>query len=145
MAVETVPAWFYRQSGVIPVRRVGGRVEVLLVTSRGGKRWIVPKGVIERDLTPAQSAAKEAWEEAGVRGTLCPRSIGTYQYEKWGGTCTVEVFLMAVEETADEWPEPHRLRRWVGVDEAAEALAEPDLRALVRSVPEVLAGEEGGR
>ena len=136
------PPWYYRQSAAIPVRRSAEGVEVLLVTSRSGKRWIVPKGIVEKHLTPAESAAKEAWEEAGVRGALVPGPIGSYRYEKWGGTCTVEVFVLRVEEWADTWPEPYRRRRWAGLEEAAGEVREPDLAALVRAVPEVLAGEE---
>lgn len=117
---------------------------MLLVTSRSGKRWIVPKGIVERELTPAESAAKEAWEEAGVLGVLSPDPIGSYRYAKWGGTCTVEVFVLDVEEAADQWPEPHRRRRWVGAAEAAEALREPELRALVLRLAERFAAKEEG-
>ncbi|MBE0617967.1 MAG: NUDIX hydrolase [Proteobacteria bacterium] len=130
-----VPPWFYRQSGVISVRREDGRTEVLLVTSRKGKRWVIPKGVVEPGLTPAASAAKEAWEEAGVRGTLRPEPLGTYRYWKWGGRCTVEVFLLEVESVAESWPEEHRTRRWSSPAEAAEAVREPALQALIRGVP----------
>ena len=44
-------------------------IEFLLVQSRGG-RWIFPKGGVEPGLTPAQSAALEAFEEAGVHGRM---------------------------------------------------------------------------
>jgi phosphohistidine phosphatase len=140
--VPSKPAWYYRQSAAIPVRRSADGVQVLLVTSRSGKRWIVPKGIVEKQLTPAESAAKEAWEEAGVRGALLPGPIGSYRYEKWGGTCTVEVFVLRVEEWADQWPEPERRRRWAGLEEAAGEVREPDLAALVRTVAALLAEEE---
>ena len=139
--MPTKPEWFYRQSGAICVREFSEGVEVLLVTSRRRKRWIVPKGIVERELTPAESAAKEAWEEAGVRGDLLPRPLGTYRYEKWGGTCTVEVFFLRVEEVADRWPESDRRRRWFLVGDAAEKLREPDLAEFVRRIPDFLAGQ----
>jgi 8-oxo-dGTP pyrophosphatase MutT (NUDIX family) len=131
----TVPPWFYRQSAVIPFRRRAGAVDVLMVTSRSGRRWIVPKGIIEPDLSPADSAANEAWEEAGVRGSMRPGAVGTYQYQKWGGTCTVEVFALDVERLEDAWPEQDlRQRRWVGLDEAAELVREEGLAAMIRAL-----------
>ena len=136
--MKTKPAWFYRQSAAIPVRRSADGLEVLLVTSRNGKRWIVPKGIVEKELSPAQSAAKEAWEEAGVRGVVRTAAVGRYAYEKWGGTCRVEVFLLEVEEMADDWPESERERRWVSAAEAAATVEETDLRALLRKTEELL-------
>jgi 8-oxo-dGTP pyrophosphatase MutT (NUDIX family) len=129
-----VPDHFYRQSGVIPLRRRAGKAEVLLVTSRKGKRWVIPKGVIDEGCSPADSAAREAWEEAGIRGTLSKEETGRYRYEKWGGVCTVQVFLLAVEEEADRWPESGtRQREWFGVEEAASRIDEDDLRLLIRA------------
>jgi phosphohistidine phosphatase len=74
--VARVPAWMYRQSAVIPYRRGPSGLEVLLVTSRKGTRWVLPKGVVEPDLSPAASAAKEALEEAGVRGPIDDEPLG---------------------------------------------------------------------
>jgi 8-oxo-dGTP pyrophosphatase MutT (NUDIX family) len=133
--MPTAPPWFYRQSAAIPVRNRAGSVDVLLVTSRSGKRWVIPKGVVEPHLSPAESAAKEAWEEAGVRGSLRPESVGTYKYQKWGGTCTVEVFVLGVERLEDTWPEQaSRQRRWVDVEEAAELVREDGLAAILRAL-----------
>ena len=130
----SVPEHFYSQSGVIPLRRREGKAEVLLVTSRKGKRWVIPKGVIDKGSSPAESAAREAWEEAGIRGTLSKRESGRYRYEKWGGTCTVRVFLLAVEEEADQWPESGtRRREWLGIEEAAARIDEEGLRLLIRA------------
>ena len=110
-------------------------MDVLLITSRSGKRWVIPKGVVEPNLSPAESAAKEAWEEAGVRGSVRPESVGSYQYQKWGGTCTVEVFVLDVELPADTWPEQEqRQRRWFDVNEAAGTVREEDLAAMIRAL-----------
>lgn len=131
----TVPQWFYRQSAVIPIRRRDGVLDVLMITSRSGKRWVVPKGVVELDLSPVESATNEAWEEAGIRGSVRPGAVGTYQYQKWGGTCTVEVFVLDVERLEDTWPEQDlRQRRWVEVDEAAELVREEGLAAMIRAL-----------
>jgi 8-oxo-dGTP pyrophosphatase MutT (NUDIX family) len=120
-----------RQSAVIPYRRGPSGLDVLLVTSRKGTRWVLPKGVVEPDLTPAASAAKEALEEAGVRGAIDDEPLGTYQYRKWGGICTVEVFAMEVEEEVADWPEASTRRRaWLTVDDARRRVDEAGLRQI---------------
>ncbi|NET56922.1 MAG: NUDIX hydrolase [Symploca sp. SIO2E6] len=78
---------YIKQSGVIPYRLREGITEVLLITSINSKRWIIPKGLVEPGMTPQDSAAKEAWEEAGVIGEVLPTLMGTYDYRKWGGIC----------------------------------------------------------
>jgi 8-oxo-dGTP pyrophosphatase MutT (NUDIX family) len=126
-----VPEWMFRQSAVIPYRRGPGGLEVLLITSREGKRWVLPKDVVEPDLTPAVSAGKEAREEAGVRGAVDEQPLGTYQYRKWGGTCTVQVFAMKVEEEVADWPEARtRSRAWLSFDDARRRIDEADLKQI---------------
>jgi len=102
-----------------------------LITSRRRKRWVLPKGVVELDLDPVTSAAKEALEEAGIEGDISDDSIGSYQYQKWEGTCSVEVFSMAVQTTYDAWPESYRGRHWLDPAEAAERVNEPELKRII--------------
>src|ERR1700736_677932 len=83
-----------RQAAAIPIR--GG--QICLVTSRSGKRWVVPKGCIEPGQTAGETALQEAWEEAGLVGSLREQPVGSYQYEKCGIVCHVTVFLMHVTE-----------------------------------------------
>ena len=133
------PAYYYAQSGVIPYQRgEDGGWRVLLITSNKGKRWVIPKGIVEPGDTSAESAAEEAWEEAGIRGRVHEPAVGRYEYEKWGGVCDVEVFLMRVDQVADEWDESHRDRRWFDPDNTAEKMRERDLAALIRAVPRML-------
>jgi 8-oxo-dGTP pyrophosphatase MutT (NUDIX family) len=121
----------YRQSAVIPYRRGRSGLEVLLVTSRKGTRWVLPKGVVEPNLSPAASAANEALEEAGVRGAIDEEPLGTYHYRKWGGTCTVQVFAMEVEEEVADWPEVSTRRRaWLTVDDARRRVDEQSLKQI---------------
>ncbi len=111
----------------------------MLVTSRSGKRWVIPKGIIESDLTSLESAEKEAFEEAGVLGKAQANAIGRYQYNKWGGTCTVEVFLLEVEKVLQEWPESQlRQREWLKVEGAIKRVDEKTLKKIIRRVPKLL-------
>jgi len=131
-----VPEHFYMQSAVIPYRERGDGVEVLMITSRKRRRWVLPKGVKELDLSPQDSAAKEALEEAGIEGLVSEGPIGSYQYDKWGGTCTVEVFTMSVQKVLDEWEESYRDREWVSLEEAMGRVSEPALKRILQRLPE---------
>ena len=120
--MKTKPEYWYRQSAAAPVRVVDGCIEVLLVTSLSG-RWILPKGIVEKDMTPAESAAKEAWEEAGVQGKMDEHSLGTFETSKWNGICSVEVFRMDITQIADQWPESDkRTRKWFALADAMKAV-----------------------
>ncbi len=132
------PDWIYRQSAVLPYRSSGGDLEVLLITSRKGKRWVFPKGIVEPGMTPQRSAAKEASEEAGVEGEVSTASLGSYSYKKWGGTCEVEAFPLRVTAELADWPEAAiRRREWLGIDEAAARIENAKLRRLLHRLPKV--------
>lgn len=134
-----LPDWIYAQSAVLPYRRQGDDVEVLIITSRKGKRWVLPKGIIEPGMTAAASAAKEALEEAGVEGRVMDRSLGKYRRQKWGGTCEVEVFLMEVTRELEQWPESaFRCREWVTREEAIKRLDPVDLKKILQRLPEAV-------
>ncbi|HMH65167.1 MAG TPA: NUDIX hydrolase [Rhizomicrobium sp.] len=113
-------------------------LEVLLITSLNSKRWIVPKGWPEPDLTPAQSAAREAFEEAGVTGKTSAKPVGTFHYlkeKKDGGgvPCSVDVFALHVTKQLDEWPEKGaRELAWLPLDRAAARVGEPGLRQVLK-------------
>jgi 8-oxo-dGTP pyrophosphatase MutT (NUDIX family) len=119
-----------RQAAVIPLRNG----QVCLVSSRSGRRWVVPKGCMEAGKTAAEVALMEAWEEAGLVGLLQHEPVGSYVYEKEGFTCHVIVFLMSVTEAVDSYPESGmRQRVWLPVAQAVARLDEPGLRELVRA------------
>ena len=138
------PPWIYRQSGVVAFRWKGEDLEVLIISSRGGKRWVVPKGIVEPGMSPTASAAVEAWEEAGVEGEVGETSLGTYRYRKWGGTCEVDVYPLRVRDELTEWPERSmRRRRWLPVRKAARKVDHKKLRKIIADLPELIgpAGE----
>jgi 8-oxo-dGTP pyrophosphatase MutT (NUDIX family) len=98
---------YFKQSGVIPVYQG----TVVVITARGSKRWIIPKGSIDWELSAQESAAKEALEEAGIKGEVLPDEIGTYTYEKLGGSYKVRLYYMEVTKLKDKWDEKHFRKR----------------------------------
>ncbi|MFV0514517.1 MAG: NUDIX hydrolase [Jhaorihella sp.] len=131
------------QYSALCYRIVDGAPQVLLVTTRGSGRWIVPKGWPMPGRTPAETAAREAWEEAGVIGTVTDRCLGLFGYDKVidgrSVACVARVFPVQVLMLADAFPEKgQRRRRWFSPAEAAGRVAEPELAAILRSVGAVL-------
>jgi uncharacterized protein Yka (UPF0111/DUF47 family)/8-oxo-dGTP pyrophosphatase MutT (NUDIX family) len=127
-----------RQIAALPYRFEGdGSTRIMLITSRGTGRWIVPKGNLIPGLTPHRAAAHEAFEEAGLSGITLPTMIGSFGYLKRlkGGrerATRVEVFPLAVIAQAAEWPEQsQRQTAWFSVADAAAAVAEPELKAII--------------
>ncbi len=117
-----------RQAAAIPL--LDGRV--CMVTSRSGRRWVLPKGRIEVKQSAADAAVAEAWEEAGLVGRLAPHPVGAYEYEKYGQTHVVQVFVLQVDSVRTNWPEKHeRTREWVTPEDAIGRIEEPELRAMV--------------
>jgi 8-oxo-dGTP pyrophosphatase MutT (NUDIX family) len=89
------------QSAALPYRRGRRGLEVLLITSRETRRWVLPKGGIMPGMTPYESAAEEAFEEAGIAGRVDRRCIGVYGYRKLRDKgmpyCTVRVYPMTFD------------------------------------------------
>lgn len=118
-----------RQAAAIAVR---GR-QVCLVTSRNGKRLVIPKGCLEPGKTAGEIALLEAWEEAGLVGLLQPDPLGSYLYEKDGRDHHVLVYLLQVTQSADSWPEASwRERSWMTFKQAQLRVEELGLRELIR-------------
>lgn len=127
------------QCGALCWRRRGNDLKVLLVTSRDTGRWVIPKGWLIPDLTPAASAAREAWEEAGVEGIVADLPIGMFSYDKAMGPaqaipCLVSVYPLQVTRLRDRFPEvQQRQRKWFSAEKAAKKVLEPELSDLLRS------------
>jgi 8-oxo-dGTP pyrophosphatase MutT (NUDIX family) len=133
----------FPQSGVIPFRGTLQHLEILLVTSRSNKRWIIPKGLIEPGLSPQDSALQEAYEEAGIRGHIVGEELGHYQYRKWGGICVVTVYPMNVSEILKSWPESSmRSRKWFKLENCLNKIREKDLRNLIETLPAYLKNQK---
>ena len=123
----------FDQSGVIPFRKKDGRTEVLLVTSIRKKNWIVPKGFIEYNMSPFQSAKKEAFEEAGVKGSNSTKILGSYKVRKNGSELLTKIYSMKVTRVFKDYPEKNlRKRKWFSVYDAAKKVDIDELATIVR-------------
>jgi 8-oxo-dGTP pyrophosphatase MutT (NUDIX family) len=126
------------QYAALPWRLLGNTLQILLITSRRTRRWIIPKGWPMDGCKPTVCAAREAEEEAGVTGEISKTPIGQYRYMKLlrDGVelpCRVEVFALKVTQESAEWDEMDaRERRWCSVSEAAGAVLEPQLKMVIR-------------
>jgi 8-oxo-dGTP pyrophosphatase MutT (NUDIX family) len=126
------------QYGVLPYRfSQDAALEILLVTTRGTRRWIVPKGWPIKGLSPAKSAAREAFEEAGVTGRIGAKPIGFFAYDKLldeaGGTtmCEVKIYPLLAKR---QRPESHlRTTQWVEPSRAIAMIKESGLKKIVAS------------
>ncbi|MEQ1956868.1 NUDIX hydrolase [Mesorhizobium sp. CN2-181] len=122
-----------KQIGALPFRRdAKGAIQFLLVTSRGTRRFVIPKGWRMRKLSDREAAAKEAMQEAGVLGTTASKPIGRYFYwkrlKKFFVPITVAVYPLEVNEEMSTWREQQeRLREWVTAGEAMTLVDEPEL------------------
>ncbi|WP_299028904.1 NUDIX hydrolase [uncultured Sulfitobacter sp.] len=118
-------------------RRQRGKVQVLLVTSRRRKRWIVPKGWPMDGKTPGECALIEAWEEAGVIGQQGEDCIGVYSYERLREgqdttPCLALLYPVKVQKVAKKFPEARdRRRKWVSRKKAARMVKHRELGRLI--------------
>ena len=131
--MKTKPSWYYNQSAVIPFKTNEGMTEIVLITSITSGAWGIPKGVVEKSMSPEESASKEAFEEAGVIGKVSNEIIADYEYEKWGGTCKVKVFPLHVTDILDEWDERNvRKRIIVEIKEAISLIKKNQREVLIK-------------
>jgi 8-oxo-dGTP pyrophosphatase MutT (NUDIX family) len=112
-------------------------LQVLLITSRDTRRWIIPKGWPMPGLSPEATAEQEAWEEAGVKGEVNSFCLGRYGYQKQladrSVPCAVVVYGLKVDRLADSFPEVNeRRRKWFSIPEATLLVDEPDLARIIR-------------
>ena len=114
------------------------QVQVCLVTSRTRKRWIIPKGWPMHKQTPANAAATEAFEEAGLQGEVFDICIGVYTHSNPSKVNNAPIITMVyplhVSHVHSKWPEKsQRRRKWYSLKKAAKKLSEPELKQIVAS------------
>jgi len=126
------------QTGALPWRLARNkRIEVLLVTSRRSGRWTIPKGWPMPGKSLAEAAEQEAFEEAGVRGTIDPKPIGTFRHVKTQfvtGEIEVDIVVhpLWVDRELSKWPElGQRKRKWFSAKEAAKRVHSSELAEMI--------------
>ena len=137
------------QYGALPFRfNAGGNLELLIVTSRGRGRWIIPKGWPIKGFKPHESAAREAFEEAGIRGEVATKAIGSFPYEKIideeGASipCEVLVFSLKVKRQLKSWPEAgERELLWIEPKDIVAMIQEDGLRILMEDFADQMRGK----
>lgn len=127
------------QTGVLPWRLASDMgIEILLVTSRRSGRWTIPKGWPIAGKSLAEAAAQEAFEEAGVAGTVDPKPLGNFRHIKQksiNGDLEVSVLVhpMWVDRELEKWPENgQRKRKWFRPNDAAKRVDSDELSELIR-------------
>ena len=125
----------FDQSGVIPYRKKNGKLEVMLVTSIRRRKWIIPKGFIEYQMSAFQSAKKEAFEEAGIKGGNGTRILGSYKVNKRGNEHLTKIYSMRVTRVFKDYPEKNlRKRKWFTVTDAAKKVEIDELARTIRKL-----------
>lgn len=132
------------QVAALPVRSGPTGPEIMLITSRETRRWVVPKGWPMKGRKDHEAAAQEAREEAGLEGRIHKHPLGAYTYlKRTDGTaepCRVMVYRLDVEGERRSWRERgQRERRWFPAAEAASQVAEPRLASMIRAVADTAA------
>lgn len=137
---HAVKASHKQQFAALPFRlSATGELEIMLITSRTTRRWIIPKGWPMGDRPPHKVAAQEAEEEAGIEGRATKKPVGAYFYDKMLANgalvrCRVEVFALEVKKQRSTWPErKHRERRWLTREDAAALAGDVELQPLIRA------------
>ena len=124
------------QVAALPIRiSDDGEINVLLVSSRETRRWVIPKGWPSKKMGDAKAAAREAREEAGVTGKVYRKPVGFYRYRKVlpesSRILDVAVYVLWVRKLRKSWVEQkERARIWATLEDAAKLVREPGLKRL---------------
>jgi 8-oxo-dGTP pyrophosphatase MutT (NUDIX family) len=123
-----------------------GGLEVFLVTSRGSGRWIIPKGNPIKGLSPAEVAAREAFEEAGLVGHVSAGCIGSFEFERLrcdaGKLWLIDVYPLFVKKQSQKWDEmTQRTVLRCDVDSAISLVCSPSLADLIERYRQEIGSE----
>ncbi|MDR6821060.1 8-oxo-dGTP pyrophosphatase MutT (NUDIX family) [Neorhizobium sp. 2083] len=126
-----------QQVGALCYRQTPNGPEILLITTRGTGKWMIPKGWRIEGLTEREVAEREAWEEAGIVGRAKKRAFGSFSYIKVVGkdrklSARVRVFLLRVRRQRNHYPEmSQRKLAWLSPQEAASRVKETELKRIL--------------
>ena len=116
--------------GVIPFRGVDNEnLEFLVVSTKNGN-WSLPKGNPMKKLGSKGTALQEAYEEAGIIGTVVDQKISTIV----NGKC-MAFYPMEVKNELAVWPESDwRQRKWIRTNEAKDYINHGSLRSILKEL-----------
>lgn len=133
------------QVAAVCYRLNGPSVEFLLVNTSSGK-WTFPKGRLCPNLSPSESASREAWEEAGVKGRIEERHFGHYLdtkrtlgHDSLAREVRIAAFLMEVHSTEDP-QESGRNPSWFSPQQARKRLTEGRLSPYSKQIAKMIDG-----
>lgn len=122
--------WFYQpeqtQIAALCYRTTKKGAKVLLITSRGTGRWILPKGWPLKNTSSWKTAEQEAYEEAGIVGKPGHDPVGSFRSYKdmdSGERLRTEVVVYPVKVSGQKksYPEAgQRELKWLPIEDAAE-------------------------
>ncbi|MGB0415080.1 MAG: NUDIX hydrolase [Coraliomargarita sp.] len=116
------------QVGVFPVTEEG---KIVLVTTRDGDYWILPKGNTEKGRSDRAMAREEAYEEAGLVGVMKRDYV---EFRTFGKVNRLRLYPMTVRKMLKNYPEKKQRERVTVSFEMAEKMVEKDLRAIIRKL-----------
>ncbi|XP_050382986.1 nudix hydrolase 13, mitochondrial [Argentina anserina] len=130
---------------------IENKIQVLMVSSPDRDDQVFPKGGWEDDETVLEAACREAFEEAGVKGTLRETPLGVWEFRSKSrqnmcsleGGCRGYMFALEVTEELDTWPEQqHRDRQWFNVKEAFKVCRYEWMRRALEQLLRVMASDK---
>jgi len=133
-----------RRIGVVPFRiNEKNNIDLLFVTSQTRRRWVLPKGNPKPDETPEDVCHREAFEEAGIAGTVLSdfplTSVIGRKTDDGIEHIPVTYYPMLVQDEVKKWPEyQDRRRRWVSYTKFKKIVRDEDVRKIVRNFEELI-------
>ena len=126
--------------GTIPYFWKKGKLRVILVTKRNNHHWIFPKGHQESKKSFEEVALLEAFEEAGVEGTITHHPI-RIPYKKGNEYINMLAFPIEVSRLKKQWDErEERLRKAVSLKEAYDLSDQPAVHCCLKFLNEIVQG-----
>ncbi len=124
-----------REIGAVPYRIRDNQMEIVLITTRRRKRWIFPKGQVEKRLTSLKVAKLEAFEEAGIVGQIKKGMDREFTVYRGRRKVRLQVFPIECDEVLDHWPEAHeRDRVVIQLEEALKMIKGKSLRKCIKRI-----------
>jgi 8-oxo-dGTP pyrophosphatase MutT (NUDIX family) len=147
-----IPIRDQTSAGGVVFRRVGDRVEVVIVAVGPNNRWQLPKGLVDKSEKPEVTAVREAREEGGVTSEIVTH-LDTVEYWFAGLENGIRVrfhkrvhfYLMRYlsGDTKDHDWEVNEAR-WVPIEDAAVQLAFDNEKRVMEQAAELISESAAG-